>query len=147
MKRIIFLLAVMTSIIACSKNVTQKTEAELKLEIINTEKAFAAMLEKEGMKKAFLAFADDSAVLLRNNMIFKGKDQIRDYFNAQGLDGVSLLWTPDFVGVAASGDLAYTYGPFEYKTKDSSGQDISGNGIFHTVWKRQEDGTWKFVWD
>jgi ketosteroid isomerase-like protein len=20
-------------------------------------------------------------------------------------------------------------------------------GVFHTVWKRQPDGTWKYVWD
>ncbi len=31
--------------------------------------------------------------------------------------------------------------------KDSIGNDIDNKGVFHTVWKRQADGEWRFVWD
>lgn len=36
---------------------------------------------------------------------------------------------------------------YTYSVTDSTGETKSSSGIFHTVWKRQADGTWKFVWD
>jgi len=58
-----------------------------------------------------------------------------------------LEWAPDFVDVSSSGDLAYTYGKFTFSFKDSLGNKVENKGIFHTVWKRQSNGEWKFVWD
>jgi ketosteroid isomerase-like protein len=117
-----------------------------KQEITDTELAFSALAQKEGIPQAFLAFAADDAVLMRNNTIIKGKKAIDDRMKANPLPG-QLLWAPDFVDVAASGDLGYTYGKFTFTMKDSTGQESVSEGIFHTVWKRQEDGSWKFVWD
>jgi ketosteroid isomerase-like protein len=56
-----------------------------------------------------------------------------------------LTWSPDFIDVSASGDMAYTYGKYNYTTTDSLGNVSEIEGIFHTVWKRQADGNWKFV--
>ena len=58
-----------------------------------------------------------------------------------------LEWIPDFVDVSASGDLGYTYGKYTITTIDSIGQTIKRGGIFQTIWKRQPDGRWRFVWD
>ncbi len=44
-----------------------------KKEILETEIAFAEMAKIEGLSKAFLAYADEAAVLNRNNTIIKGK--------------------------------------------------------------------------
>ena len=63
------------------------------------------------------------------------------------LQDEKLIWKPDFVDVSASGDLAYTYGAYTYSYKDSTGAIVEQGGIFHTVWKRQADGGWRFVWD
>ena len=49
--------------------------------------------------------------------------------------------------VSESGDLAYTYGKYTFSAFDSNAKKIEAKGIFHTVWKRQEDGSWKFVYD
>ena len=62
-------------------------------------------------------------------------------------DSKYLKWKPDFVDVAASGDLGYTYGHYTYSYIDSTGKAAEDKGIFHTVWKRQPDGNWRFVWD
>ena len=59
----------------------------------------------------------------------------------------NLSWKPDFVDVSASGDLGYTYGHFTYSYTDSTGTIMESSGVFHTVWKRQADGSWLFVWD
>jgi len=43
--------------------------------------------------------------------------------------------------------LAYTYGKYTWQIKDTQGKITKYQGIFHTVWKKQSDGTWKYVWD
>ena len=116
-----------------------------KQEIVDTEKAFAAW-RKEGIPEAFLAFAAEDAVLMRNNTLVIGKEALKKSYLGSP-ENVSLSWKPDFVDVGASGDLGYTYGKFIYTLTDSLGKDNVMEGVFHTVWKRQADGSWKFVWD
>ena len=126
---------------------SEKTE-QFKKEIVEAENAFAQMVKEKGLKDAFLYFAADSAVLNRSDVIHKGKDAISAlYSNSGGLQNVTLTWTPDYADVSSSGDLGYTYGKYQYSGTDSFGKTVVSTGIFHTVWKRQVDGSWKFVWD
>jgi len=118
-----------------------------KNEIVETEKEFSAMAQKEGIPAAFVAFAAEDAVLMRNNTLVIGKEALKESVEATAAENVSLSWKPDFVDVASSGDLGYTYGQFIYTLTDSLGNENVMEGVFHTVWKRQADGTWKFVWD
>ncbi|WP_439181837.1 YybH family protein [Carboxylicivirga taeanensis] len=115
-------------------------------EVKQTEMAFAQMAQRKGVSEAFLFYAAEDAVLLRNNQLIKGKAAIKAYFDehAATYQGIELQWMPDKIEVAASGDLAYTYGSYQL-INHASGQTTEG--IFHTVWKRQSDGQWRFVWD
>jgi ketosteroid isomerase-like protein len=118
-------------------------------EISDTELEFSKTASKEGITKAFLAYAADEAVLMRNNSLIIGIKAIEENLNNQSsiTENATLTWKPDFVDVSSSGDLGYTYGKYTYTTKDSLGNLKVKKGIFHTVWKRQADGNWKFVWD
>lgn len=49
----------------------------------------------------------------RNGNIIRGKDSIRAFFVAQKLTEYKLNWSPDFIEVSDSGDLAYTYGKYQ----------------------------------
>ena len=118
-----------------------------KNEIVETEKEFSALAQREGIPAAFVAFAAEGAVLMRNNSLIIGKEALSESLQGSASENVSLSWKPDFVDVAASGDLGYTYGKFIYTSTDSLGNESMQEGVFHTVWKRQADGTWKFVWD
>lgn len=122
-----------------------KTEAEK--EVLEMEKAFNDMAASEGVAAAFLHFAADDAVLMRRNRIIDGKAAIGDFFEGSTLDSVQLVWKPDFVRASKSGDMAYTYGPYTFSARDTAGQLVESSGIFHTVWFRQADGTWRFVYD
>jgi ketosteroid isomerase-like protein len=51
-----------------------------------------------------------------------------------------ITWQP--FKAEASGDLGYTIGNWKYQTKDTI---MYGN--YCTIWKRQQDGNWKFVFD
>jgi ketosteroid isomerase-like protein len=43
--------------------------------------------------------------------------------------------------------MAYTYGKYLWKIRDEKGDTTEYRGVFHTVWKRDSEGTWKYVWD
>lgn len=133
---------------ACTKDEKEPSNEIMtawKQEVLDAEAAFAQMAKEEGMNKAFLAFAADDAVLMRGNQLIIRKTGIAEYMKDQNSKG--LAWSPEFVDVAKSGDLGYTYGYYTFSYEDQEGNPAEANGVFHTVWKRQEDGSWKFVWD
>jgi ketosteroid isomerase-like protein len=148
MKKLLIIIMFLSLFISsCSENEKDDQVKKWKQEIENTELEFADMASKEGLQKAFLSYAADDAVLNRNNTILKGKEAIKDYFENQTLSDVKLVWVPDFIEVSRSGDLGYTYGKFNFSAIDTTGNKIEAQGIFHSVWKRQADGNWRFVWD
>jgi len=118
-----------------------------KQEIRETEMEFEKMAADSGLAAAFAYFAADSGVVNASDSLFIGKEAIHSFYQGWAGNDMRLQWSPDFVDVSASGDLGYTYGKYIFSYKDSLGRLVQSNGIFHTVWKRQQDGTWRFVWD
>ena len=133
--------------LSCNESKTDKDIEKYKKEIFITEKKFESMLEKEGWSAAFYSFADSNAVINQGTKILVGKESIKRYYQNRKNDHDVLKWTPDFIDVSSSGDLGYSYGKFTFISTDSIGNKIKKNGYFHTVWKRQKDGSLKYVWD
>jgi ketosteroid isomerase-like protein len=146
MKISIVFISVSLFLLTCNSNKLEFIEKSKK-EIVATEREFAEFCKKEGMEAAFVKYADDSAVIHRNDKILKGKEAIGIFYKARPLKNTTLDWWPDFVDASSSGDLGYTYGHYVYASKDSTGKITENKGIFHTVWKKQRSGTWRFVWD
>mgnify|MGYP003886081989 CR=1 FL=1 len=147
-KRYILGIILMTmALTACDKSKMASTERIERLiqEIEDAEAAFAQMVKEQGMNKAFVSFAADGAVLMRGNQLIMGKGEIQKFMENQTSRGLS--WKPEYIDVSSSGDLAYTYGYYTFTYPDSTGAEVEAKGVFHTVWKRQQDGSWKFVWD
>lgn len=134
-------------LLGCGNSSPNLDKALLIEQVHQAERAFNDMAAEQGVQAAFLAFAADSAVLNRSNQIIKGKAAIRDYYEQRTLQQVQLSWEPEFIDVSDDGSMAYTYGPYTFSARDTSGGIIQSNGIFHTVWRRQEDGSWKYVYD
>lgn len=132
-------------ITSCSQSET--TIEAWKAEIVAVEKAFNDMAQAEGLAKAFEHFAAPDGVIKRRKEVLQGKAAIRAYYDKDVRPGETLTWQPTFVDVSNSGDLAYTYGDYTFSYPDTLGNIKESTGIFHTVWKRQTDGNWKFVWD
>jgi ketosteroid isomerase-like protein len=134
---------------SCNSGPSEEDVEAWKKEIVATEAAFAKMVAEDGIMRAFLAFGADDAVLDKGKRVIVGKEAMRAYYKERETrpGKVTVTWKPDFVDVAASGDLGYTYGKAFFTKTDTSGVVKIDSGIFHTVWKRQPNGKWKFVWD
>lgn len=121
---------------------------EAKTGIAQAEKDFEKMAAEKGIAEAFEFYADSNAVIRRSNdSLIHGKENIRKFYSAGYFKTASVKWSPDFVDAAENGDMGYTFGKYTWQSKDSSGKLNEATGIFHTVWKKQKDGTWKYVWD
>lgn len=132
---------------ACTPGVNKSRVEMAKTEIVQTERDFEVMAKEKGLSGAFSYYADSTAVMSRGSYLIHGKDSIRLFYLAPGFNGVKLAWKPDFVDVSADSNLGYTYGRYTFSSLDSTGKSSVSTGIFHTVWKRQANGQWRFVWD
>ncbi|WP_224487900.1 YybH family protein [Robertkochia flava] len=116
-------------------------------EIFAVEAAFQQMTENEGIAGAFRFFAADDAVLNRENILIKGKDAIYNYYDKERFEHVRVTWTPENVEVSKSEDLAFSYGRYQWIMTDDQGREQQLTGIYMTVWRRQENGEWRYIWD
>ncbi len=138
-------LVVVTS---CSRKTEINPDADHRAEIRQTEHDFRAAAQVNGVAEAFYRFADPSAVISRGrDSLISGKEGIRNYYDREVYKNATVEWEPEFVEVAAAGDLGYSYGNYCWQISDTAGQVSEYRGIYMTIWKRQADGTWKYVWD
>lgn len=112
-------------------------------ELIHVERQFAAASADAGMYKAFAHFAAADGIWFH-----PGPTNVRESLAkaAAGSKPKFLLeWAPRYSAIAPSGDLGFNNGPYTYT--DGGAAKPAGQGFFFTVWKRQTDGTWRFLID
>lgn len=123
-------------------------KAQIKAEITQAEHAFRDSVNARGAEAAFVAFAAEEATIRReNDTLIHGKAAIARYHQTPFYKTAKAQWEPDFIDVADDGSMAYSYGRYRWDYPDSSGQMQSFGGGYLTIWKRQADGSWKYVWD
>jgi len=112
--------------------------------MVETERAFARTSEEQGTRKAFDAFIADDGILFRPTPVC-GKKWMQDHPLPPSPTRSVLSWQPIFADVSRAGDLGYTTGPWQFlKYLDGKPQAF---GNFMTVWKKQANGSWRFVLD
>jgi ketosteroid isomerase-like protein len=106
--------------------------------LINAERAFAKKSTDTNAKEAFLAFIADDGVVFDPDPV-PGKE----VWQKRPAPEYTLDWWPTFSDISRSADLGWNMGLFVLGLKD--GKKI--HGYFSTVWRKQADGTWRFVAD
>lgn len=115
-------------------------------EMVKTEQAFSKMAEETNTRDAFMMYIADDGLLFRPGAV-NGKKWMLEHPVPPPSDKKPLLaWQPSFAGMAASGDMGFTTGPWEAKA-DIKDEKPGAYGHFVTVWKKQADGSWRFVVD
>jgi len=130
---------------SCQPSVNKE---DMRKEIFQTEKAFEKMTSDSGIAEAFYYYADENAVIKRErDTLIKGKENIKKYYESRDIINATVSWTPDYLEVSDCGTLGYTYGRFVWMALNEAGDTLRHTGVFHTVWKKQPDHTWRYVWD
>lgn len=135
---------IMVALLMLSIGVVVQGQTPLQ-EMVNTEQAFSKMAEEQNTRDAFMTFIADDGLLFRPGAV-NGKKWMNEHPVPPSDKKPLLAWQPSFAGIAASGDMGFTTGPWEAKG-DINDEKPSGYGHFVTVWKKQADGSWKFVVD
>lgn len=147
MNRILFFIVAVLIFASCrikKKEAAKKDDAFAKMEMMNVDREFSKMSEEKGMKAAFIQYLDSNGVLLRPNRLpIAGADAI-DYLLQQNDSDYTMTWEPRDGFIAKSGDLGYTYGIYALRP---SQKDTIIYGTYVSIWKREKDGTWKYVLD
>src|SRR5918997_457797 len=111
--------------------------------VVEAEHAFAQLSIDRGMRPAFLAYAaPDGVIFNRSGPV----NAIESWSKREPAPTGLLTWWPTYADVSRAGDMGWTTGPFEFREKATQ-EKPGGTGHFFTVWRRQPDGSWKWVLD
>lgn len=102
---------------------------------IDAERAFAADGQKVGQWTAFRKWAAPDALMFTPQPV-----KAHDFLKGRKDPPVSVFWWPGRSYVSCDGAIAVNTGPWVREW----GKSV---GYFTTVWKRQADGSWKWIYD
>ena len=113
--------------------------------LINTDRDFSRMSMEKGLNAAFISYAADSVVKMRDgDFPIIGKQAMTEVYRSRPDSGMVLSWEPVKAEVSTSGDLGYTFGDWELHILKT---DTTLYGNYISIWKKQPDGSWKYVLD
>jgi ketosteroid isomerase-like protein len=107
--------------------------------VVAAERAFAADGLALGFKASFLKHSAGDAIVIQGEPVNAHENLAKVPDPVPGAKLPRLVWWPLWAGIARSGDLGFTTGPFTLDDKPI--------GHYFTVWKKQPDGSWKWVFD
>jgi ketosteroid isomerase-like protein len=145
----IFIISALALFIACGR---QKMESgdEANLDsllhsLIETDLAWSREAQEKGYYQSRINFVDAEVILLQDEeMPIAGAEAVKKFASENSDTSFSIQWRPLRAYVAASGDFGYTYGAW---TEKLNAPDTTIYGNYITVWKKQEDGSWKVLAD
>lgn len=119
----------------------QFTNADLNA-LVATEEAFIKMAKEKNTRDAFLFFLHDDAVTVGPYGLVTGKEQLKK----QPVNDSWLSWNVMYCDISSGGDLGYNVGPWKFFAHRADSLPVAW-GHFHSIWRKQPDGTWKNMLD
>jgi|GEM_PF-245448 len=145
MRKVFFLQLCVLSFFSCTQKM-KKTDNTHHLEsLVNAERKFAELSRDKNPREAFLQNLDESSITFnKGEVITHSLDSIQKW---QVNESDYLFWWPLVADIAASGDLGYTTGPFEWGKREAGNLEITGGGYYASVWQKNKNGQWKVAAD
>lgn len=106
-------------------------------DVVEAERAFARAARADGVNAAFVNYSAPDGIVFQ-----PGPVPVKQALAAHPIPSIQLEWWPVYAGISASGDLGFTTGPFVVGSRERQ-----GHGWYFTIWKRQSDGSWRWVLD
>jgi ketosteroid isomerase-like protein len=117
-----------------------------KVLLFDLEARFAKDTKDRGGAGFASWFAEDGVALGNGQLPVIGRVAIEKSANWLP-QAYQLTWTPTDAQMGPSGDMGYTWGHFEGRSKDAAGNPVLTSGRYMTIWRKQADGSWKVVLD
>ena len=143
-----FALCILYSILLSCNNQSQVDKKHEGEKLMQLSREWSDKVKTGDLDKILEGWADDAIMMVPRLSPLKGKEAIKDYV-AAGLEipGFSVRWEPLEVFVSDCGDMAYMIERNEMIVNDSTGTPIITYNKTVTVWRKEEDGSWKNVID
>jgi ketosteroid isomerase-like protein len=110
------------------------------------EIAFSQSVENQDAE-AFASFIEPDARFIASS-VSRGAENIvaawSVFFTA---DAPKIKWRPQYIEVLQDGNLALSRGPYHMNRLGPDGEFLESWGTFNSVWRKQNDGDWKIIFD
>jgi ketosteroid isomerase-like protein len=127
--------------------VLANSQSDSAQKLMKIESEFMKAAADHGSHGYMSYYADDAVEVPNGHGFLMGRAEIAKTMGFLDSPGNHLTWAPVGAGVAASGDLGYTYGTYQFTSKNKDGRPVVDHGKYTTIWKKQKDGSWKVVLD
>lgn len=112
--------------------------------LVAAERGFSKFSVDHGIKPAFLEFLGEEAIVFAPRAT-RGR-RVYEEQPDEPEPRATLVWSPSFADMAASGDFGYTTGPYELSFLQE-GEVRKSYGHYVTVWKKTREDRWKVAID
>ncbi|PZQ56333.1 MAG: DUF4440 domain-containing protein [Phenylobacterium zucineum] len=102
--------------------------------VVAAERAFAADGLAMGVQASFAKHSAPDGIIFGPEPVLA-----QAVYGTAQPKGRELAWWPLWAGIARSGDFGFTTGPYTF--------DGEPGGYYFTVWSKQPDGSWKWLFD
>src|SRR5205807_7658898 len=109
--------------------------------LVEMEHAFAKAAATKGTRDAFIEFLADDGIVFQPGPV-NGKKFWTERERRKG----SLSRESEYADISRAGDLGWSTGPWEVRPNGPSDKPVAF-GEYFTIWKKQNDGSWKAVLD
>lgn len=120
-------------------NTYAQQKAQVKT-VIDAEDNFNKAVARKGIKEGFLSVADIEGIVFKPEAV-----KINDFYSKIDKQPGTLVWTPNYARISASGDLAFTAGPYVYQNGKSDDDKVYGDYV--SIWRTDGDNKLKLLVD
>ena len=114
--------------------------------IMQADRDFNTKVQK-GRLDAWMEYMADNVVISRDKPPV-GKEAVRASLAKQWANpDFHLTWEPTKGEMFPDGSMGYTTGRWTRTWKDKDGKPQEMHGNYLTVWGKQDDGSYKVIWD
>ena len=134
----------------CDKTAESKVDtAAIEKQIRDKEAAWMAAYNSHDAAALASNYAEDAVLANPDTPLVSGLDAIRKETAGFAADpNLKMEFSSDRIGVASSGDLAYSRGHYSMTYTDpDTKKPADSSGTYLTVYRKQADGSWKAVED
>ena len=116
------------------------------------DRAFSSLSLEKGLMEAFSTYIADNGLTVSND----GRppatkdsylEQLKKMRAQNEKSETRLIWQPLYASISNGKDLGFSVGRYHATSFGPTGQEFTATGFYLTIWKKQQDGQWRFIFD